>query len=132
MIGKEDIKLSKKQVNEIIELLEKEEVLLIETQIQKALKKETKDYGNEEELTLHRTKAAPAPINDPIKNNCSSNGPKKILEENRERNVFETLQENECSSNSETPTTDLKTRNNKSISSNVTSTSKKTEGSKQL
>ncbi|XP_024936306.1 mitochondrial proton/calcium exchanger protein isoform X2 [Cephus cinctus] len=43
LIGKEDIKLSKKQVDELIELMEKEEVLEVEEQIQKALQKESKD-----------------------------------------------------------------------------------------
>lgn len=43
LIGKEDIKLSKKQVNELIDLMEKEEVLEVENQIQKALKKESKE-----------------------------------------------------------------------------------------
>ncbi|XP_033209938.1 mitochondrial proton/calcium exchanger protein isoform X2 [Belonocnema kinseyi] len=43
LIGKEDIKLSKKQVNELIDLMEKEEVLEVEDQIQKALKKESKE-----------------------------------------------------------------------------------------
>lgn len=40
LIGKEDVKLSKKQVDELIELMDKEEILEVEEQIQKALKKE--------------------------------------------------------------------------------------------
>lgn len=43
MIGKEDVKLSKKQVTEMIDLIDKEEVLEVEDQIQKALTKENKD-----------------------------------------------------------------------------------------
>lgn len=43
LIGQEDIKLSKKHLNELIDLLEKEEVLEVEDQIQKALKKESKE-----------------------------------------------------------------------------------------
>ena len=42
LIGKEDIKLSKKQLNELIDLMEKEEVLDVENQIQKVLQKESK------------------------------------------------------------------------------------------
>lgn len=50
MIGKEDVNLSKKQVNELLDLMEKEEVLEVEEQIQKALQKETKEREEREEL----------------------------------------------------------------------------------
>ncbi|XP_074095848.1 leucine zipper and EF-hand containing transmembrane protein 1 isoform X2 [Cotesia typhae] len=43
LIGKDDIKLNKKQMNELIKLMEKEEVLEVEDQIQKALLKESKE-----------------------------------------------------------------------------------------
>ena len=43
MIGKEDVKLSKKQLEELIELMEKEEVLEVEDQIQRALEKDNND-----------------------------------------------------------------------------------------
>ncbi|XP_034948387.1 mitochondrial proton/calcium exchanger protein [Chelonus insularis] len=43
LIGEEDVKLNKKQMRELIELMEKEEVLEVENQIQKALLKETKE-----------------------------------------------------------------------------------------
>lgn len=42
LIGKEDIKLSKKQVDELVELMKKEEVLEVEEQINKALLKESR------------------------------------------------------------------------------------------
>ena len=43
------MKLSKKQLNELIDLMDKEEVLEVEDQIQKALKKESKDAKEEKE-----------------------------------------------------------------------------------
>lgn len=43
LIGKEDVKLSKKQVDELLDLMEKEEFLELEDQIQKALQKDSKD-----------------------------------------------------------------------------------------
>lgn len=39
-IGKENVKLSDKQLNEIIELIDKEEIIETEEKIEKALKKE--------------------------------------------------------------------------------------------
>ncbi|CAK9805967.1 Mitochondrial proton/calcium exchanger protein [Anthophora quadrimaculata] len=46
LIGKEDIKLTKKQVDELIELIDKEEILEVEEQIQKTLRKEELKDGN--------------------------------------------------------------------------------------
>lgn len=43
VVGKENVKLSGKQVDELIDLLEKEEVLEVESKIEKALKKENID-----------------------------------------------------------------------------------------
>jgi LETM1 and EF-hand domain-containing protein 1 len=40
LIGKEHVQLTTKQLDEIIELLEKEEAIEIETQIEKALEKQ--------------------------------------------------------------------------------------------
>ncbi|KAK2583879.1 hypothetical protein KPH14_001153 [Odynerus spinipes] len=42
LIGKEDVKLSKKQLDELIDMMDKEEILEAEEQIQKNLKKESK------------------------------------------------------------------------------------------
>ncbi|XP_012281545.1 mitochondrial proton/calcium exchanger protein [Orussus abietinus] len=58
LIGKEDVKLSKKQVNELIELMDKEEVLEVEEQIQKALKKEEEEGKGQEE----QIKVTPSPV----------------------------------------------------------------------
>ncbi|XP_012261289.2 mitochondrial proton/calcium exchanger protein [Athalia rosae] len=52
LIGQEDVKLSKKQVDELLELMDKEEVLEVEEQIQKALKK----IGKEEKEALAEVK----------------------------------------------------------------------------
>lgn len=43
IIGKEDIKLSKKQVDELLELIDKEEILEVEEQIQKTLRKDSSE-----------------------------------------------------------------------------------------
>lgn len=54
MIGKEDVQLSTKQMDELIELMDKEEVLEVEEQIQKALKKlgtEAKQAEEEQDPT---------------------------------------------------------------------------------
>lgn len=48
LIGKEDIKLSKKQVHELIELIDKEEILEVDEQIQKALQKDLNDMKSEQ------------------------------------------------------------------------------------
>lgn len=48
MVEKENIKLNEKQVDELIELLEKEEVLEVESKIQKALEKEKSEDGKDE------------------------------------------------------------------------------------
>lgn len=48
VIGKENVKLSGKQIDELIELLEKEELLEIESKIQKALEKEKTEDVKEE------------------------------------------------------------------------------------
>lgn len=60
MIGKEDVKLSKKQMDELIELIDKEEFLEVEEQIQKALKKvetEGEEPKRATEITLKEDKS---------------------------------------------------------------------------
>ncbi|KAK0083402.1 hypothetical protein PV325_008827 [Microctonus aethiopoides] len=64
LIGNEDVKLNKKQLNELIELMEKEEVLEVEDQIQKALQKENKEMMKEESTT---EKKSPVPSMPPTK-----------------------------------------------------------------
>ncbi|XP_014295082.1 mitochondrial proton/calcium exchanger protein [Microplitis demolitor] len=66
LIGKEDVKLNKKQLNEIINLMEKEEVLEVEDQIQKALLKESKEL--KENISSSSKSSVPAtPVTKPDK-----------------------------------------------------------------
>ncbi|KAG7201202.1 hypothetical protein KM043_003989 [Ampulex compressa] len=60
IIGKEDIKLSKKQVNELIELIDKEEILEAEDQIQKALQKESQTAEGQDTKTMPHVSTVPA------------------------------------------------------------------------
>lgn len=77
LIGKEDIKLNSKQLNELIDLLEKEEVLELEDQIQKALDKESKETKEDEQDEMFETD----------KNSSNSSVPaKKLGEKNQVKN----------------------------------------------
>lgn len=81
LIGKEDVKLSKKQVNELIDLMDKEEVLEVEDQIQKALTKENKDLKSEaEKSTVPSTPLTKA--DKPIKEELSEETSNKATMKN--------------------------------------------------
>ncbi|XP_076244515.1 leucine zipper and EF-hand containing transmembrane protein 1 [Calliopsis andreniformis] len=63
LIGKEDIKLTKKQVNELIELLDKEEILEVEEQIQKMQKRDSEELKCEKEkYVAPQTPVPSAPV----------------------------------------------------------------------
>lgn len=74
LIGKEDIKLNSKQLNELIDLMEKEEVLELEDQIQKALEKESKEAKEDEPNEMFETDKSNADSYVP---------PKKLGEKNQ-------------------------------------------------
>ncbi|XP_046749325.1 mitochondrial proton/calcium exchanger protein [Diprion similis] len=96
LIGQEDVKLSKKQMDELIELMDKEEVLEVEEQIQKALKK----IGIE-------TKEATEPIHEDVE---------KIVQASSQANSVE---DNATVQATETKITKVETKtDNKSTSSN--------------
>ncbi|CAG5075164.1 Similar to Letm1: Mitochondrial proton/calcium exchanger protein (Drosophila melanogaster) [Cotesia congregata] len=61
LIGKDDIKLNKKQMNELIKLMEKEEVLEVEDQIQKALLKESKESKQSTTTTTSKSTVPATP-----------------------------------------------------------------------
>lgn len=50
MIDREDVKLNRKLLSEILDLIDKEEVLEVEDQIQKALLKESKELKLDDEI----------------------------------------------------------------------------------
>lgn len=60
LIGKEEVKLSKKQVDELIELMDKEEVLEVEEQIQKSLEKDLKISQEEGNIKATHKSTVPA------------------------------------------------------------------------
>ncbi|KAH0555611.1 hypothetical protein KQX54_020384 [Cotesia glomerata] len=62
LIGKDDIKLNKKQMNELIKLMEKEEVLEVEDQIQKALLKESKESKLSTTTTTSKSTVPATPV----------------------------------------------------------------------
>nr|XP_012141729.1 PREDICTED: LETM1 and EF-hand domain-containing protein anon-60Da, mitochondrial isoform X2 [Megachile rotundata] len=62
LIGKEDIKLSKKQVDELLELIDKEEILETDEQIQKNLQKETSEQLKDGSCTATKYVAPKTPV----------------------------------------------------------------------
>ncbi|XP_043460850.1 mitochondrial proton/calcium exchanger protein [Leptopilina heterotoma] len=132
LIGQEDIKLSKKQVNELIDLMEKEEVLEVEDQIEKALKKESKEAkeetSSEENIKNDSKSTVPAtPVTVEKKFGKEElNDPANSTEKNF---ASQTVKERDTSPK-------LKTEKNsvqkKPIGPTVPPTPKKAEGSKHL
>lgn len=122
LIGKEDVKLSKKQLDELIDMMDKEEILEAEEQIQKNLKKDSKSAQDTSPISTTTVKKEKK-LEEEIKDNISEAKKKfKIssIEENREKST-ELLQGN---SKSEV--------RNPSLTPSVPPTNKQTEGSKQL
>ncbi|GAB1864426.1 Mitochondrial proton/calcium exchanger protein [Camponotus japonicus] len=60
LIGKEEVKLSKKQVDELIELMDKEEELEVEEQIQKSLEKDLKISQEKDNIKATHKSTVPA------------------------------------------------------------------------
>lgn len=123
MIGKEDVKLSKKQVTELINLIDKEEVLEVEDQIQKALTKENKDKESSPVPSTPITKA-----DKPLKEEFDE-------EKNQKTTTIKTSSNEELHDTAPVLKDSLDTKKNiktTSISGVPPSNPKKAEGSKQL
>lgn len=66
LIGKESVQLTSKQIDELIELIDKEELLEVEEKIEKALNKdkemnEPKVFGSGDPATIQTAKLATPP-----------------------------------------------------------------------
>lgn len=124
LIGKEDVKLSKKQLDEIIEMMDKEEILEAEEQIQKSLKKENK--------TVSET-PSPVPAT-PITKERRFDGQelKDSISEPKKKVKISAIEESREKSSEilkSSPKSDVR---NPSLTPGVPPTNKQTEGSKQL
>ncbi|XP_014216786.1 mitochondrial proton/calcium exchanger protein [Copidosoma floridanum] len=131
LISKEDIKLSKTQLNEFIKLLEKEEVLEVEEQIHKALEKESssaahfqsnKIVGSTADVLNGNKKKVLSQVtpNDiKLTNNVNTKPGKPVLTENKNSTDLSHSRRSELVPESTLP-------------SNVSSSTKKLKGSKQL
>jgi len=133
LIGKEDIKLSKKQVDELIDLMDKEEVLEVEEQVQKSLEKDSKTSQTEESIKATHKSTVPATpvttepgfgkeelVDDGIRESSKTYGD-SCIEENKQKSTA-VLKSNSKSDEIKNPP----------ITSGVPPTAKKAEGSKQL
>lgn len=134
LIGKEDIKLSKKQLNELIDVIEKEEVLEVEYQIQEALKKESMELdGQNTQEIIDTGKNVPNSIRLDHSGRFEESLSKKDLKfrTDSSRNYLQSslMEKNNCNNSKISKTSESVHKN--AIPSNV-STSKKAEGSKQL
>ena len=82
-MGKENIKLNKKQIDEIVDLMKKEELIELEEQIEKALEKGTQDNLEMEKLKQDQT------IQKQGKETVKSNSP--ITEEKKRNDQTESV-----------------------------------------
>ncbi|XP_066584131.1 mitochondrial proton/calcium exchanger protein [Prorops nasuta] len=119
LIGKEDVKLSKKQVDELIDLIDKEEVLEIEEQLQKKQKELLKETDEQmpklDKTSAKDQKADPEELKDGYKSINSYSNQDEDLEKTRE--ILK-------------PTTESVKK--ETLTPGVPPTTKKSEGSKQL
>lgn len=127
LIGQEDVKLSKKQVDELIELLDKEEILETEEQAQKALK----EIKLENATANETARPSPVPATPVTKEKGFG---KEELEDNTDPNKSYTAgeEEREKSSAMLKSNSAAEPVRNPSLTPSVPSAAKKTEGSKQL
>ncbi|XP_076279143.1 leucine zipper and EF-hand containing transmembrane protein 1 [Lasioglossum baleicum] len=124
LIGKEDIKLSKKQLHELIELIDKEEILEVEEQIQKSLQKDSSAGKSSEEKYVAPKSPVPAtPVTtekgfgkEELDDDYGARTPEK------EREKATVLKSNSSSDPVSNPP----------LGTSVPPTTKKAEGSKQL
>lgn len=131
LIGKEDIKLSKEQVDELIGIMDKEEVLEVEEQMQKSLQKDSKASREEENIkATHKSTVPATPVTvEP------GFGKEEIDDSFKDSKLYA---DSSTKENKQKPTTILKSNTksdeikNPPITSNVPPAAKKAEGSKQL
>lgn len=134
MIGKEDIKLSKEQVNELIEMMDKEEILEVEEQMQKSLQKDADAPQEERMKATHRSTVPATPVttepgfgkeelmDGAVKESDKCGYAGKGIEEDKQKSAA-VLKSNSKGSD------EVK---NPPLASSVPPTTKKAEGSKQL
>ncbi|EZA48684.1 hypothetical protein DMN91_001841 [Ooceraea biroi] len=132
LIGKEDVKLSKEQVDELIELMDKEEELEVDEQIQK-LEKDAKAAQKEKNITATHKSTVPAtPVTtepgygkeelvDDAATESSKSYATSSVEEAKQKSAA-VLKSNPKSDEGKNPP----------LTSGVPPTTKKAEGSKQL
>ncbi|XP_011496159.1 PREDICTED: LETM1 and EF-hand domain-containing protein anon-60Da, mitochondrial [Ceratosolen solmsi marchali] len=135
LIGKEDIKLSKNQLNELIELMEKEEVLEVEGQIQKALKKESEKLKNDKQEEIFGRDKSSSNSTVPftsIEIRTQANNIDVNTNTNTNKNFVQSSTIDKKKSDNSTILKNSKSINKTSIGSNVPSTPKKAKDSKQL
>ncbi|XP_011633164.1 mitochondrial proton/calcium exchanger protein [Pogonomyrmex barbatus] len=132
LIGKEDVKLSKEQMDELIDLMDKEEILEVEEQIQKSLEKDSKTSEAEENMKATNKSTVPA---TPVTTESGFGKEELVDDAIRESNksyasppIEEDKQKSAAVLKSNSKSDEVK---NPSITSGV-STVKKAEGSKQL
>ncbi|XP_071579036.1 mitochondrial proton/calcium exchanger protein isoform X2 [Temnothorax nylanderi] len=134
LIGKEDVKLSKKQVDELIELMDKEEVLEVEEQIQKLVEKDSKTSPQTEEniKATHKSTVPATPVT------TEPGFGKEELVDDAARDSSKTYADPGVEEDKQKSTAVLKSNSksdevkNPPITSDVPPTAKKAEGSKQL
>lgn len=126
LIGKEDIKLSKKQLHELLELIDKEEILEVEEQIQKSLQKDSaagKEQSSEEKYVAPKSPVPATPVTTE-----KSFGKEELDEDYGARAPEKTREKASVlkSNSSSDPVS------NPPLGTSVPPTTKKAEGSKQL
>jgi len=132
LIGKEDVKLSKKQVDELVDLMDKEEILEVEEQIQKSLEKDPKTQTEENIKATHKSTVPATPVT------TEPGFGKEELIDDAARDSSKTYGD-PCTEGDKQKSTVILKSNSKSdevknppITSGVPPTAKKAEGSKQL
>ncbi|KAL2712535.1 mitochondrial proton/calcium exchanger protein, partial [Vespula squamosa] len=126
LIGKEDVKLNKKQLDELIDMMDKEEILEADEQIKKILQKENTVT---QELPVSSISITPTTKEE------------KLAKEELKDDIYEPKKKFKISpideSSTEKPAEILKSNSksnvtNPSLTSSIPPTTKQTEGSKQL
>ncbi|XP_012524294.1 mitochondrial proton/calcium exchanger protein [Monomorium pharaonis] len=130
LIGKEDVKLSKEQVDELIDLMDKEEELGVEEQIQKSLQKDSMTSETEKiTKATHKSTVPATPVTtepgfgkeELVDDAVSKTYGSSCTEEDKQKSTA-ILKSNSKSDEVKNPP----------ITSGVSQTAKKAEGSKQL
>ncbi|XP_043670521.1 mitochondrial proton/calcium exchanger protein [Vespula pensylvanica] len=126
LIGKEDVKLNKKQLDELIDMMDKEEILEADEQIKKILQKEN---AATQELPVSSVSMKPTTKEE----NLAKEELKDDIYEPKKKFKISSIDE----SSTEKPTEILKSNSksnvtNPSLTPSIPPTTKQTEGSKQL